>query len=211
MKTLIAISSCERDAQNGSEQAMRDTWLMRLPEGFDFRFFRGRGESEADDVIHLDCADDYHSLPHKTRESCRWALDHDYDFVFRAFTDTCLHPERLVESGFEQHDYFGHFPGGYCPEPDAKGNYCYASGGPGYSLSRLACEPVIASEPDHWAEDLWIGNVMGRNGIRAAHDERFFFKWSRPHHDTISVHLSRGTGNYKPSWMHDCFLELINS
>jgi len=216
MRALIAISSCERDAANGNNLAIRETWLPEVPSDIDVRFFFGRMKYTHDLLpgeVRLAVDDDYNALPYKTRDSLRWALDQGYDFVFRAFTDTCVHPARLRTSGFEQHDYLGCFPGGWSPDPNRQGHYCYASGGPGYWLSRRACQVVAESEPDHWAEDLWIGDVMGKAGFRGTHDERYWFKWSgtpQTSQDAISVHLSKETNVYHPLWMFQCFKQLKN-
>jgi hypothetical protein len=211
LKLLVAISSCERDMLNGNNQAMRETWLPRLvdfPE-VDYKFFVGLCQTDCpEDTISLPVCDDYRSLPFKTRESCRWALQKGYDAVFRAFVDTCVHPHRLFAAFNREADYVGHFPGGYSPEPDKQGHYAYASGGPGYWLSKRACEIVVRSEPTHWAEDLWIGDLMGKHGILGVHEPRFFFKWNKPHPDTISVHLSRATDLYSKLWMFRCWKEL---
>ncbi len=211
MTCLIAVSSCERDAQNGFNAAMRQTWIreMQQVEGFEYRIFYGRGEKELlPDEVRLDVPDDYNGLPFKTRESLRWALDHNFDFVFRAFVDTCINPHRLRTSGFARHHYFGCFPGGYEPGPDAQGHYAYASGGPGYFTDRKAMEAIIAAEPDHWAEDLWIGDVLGRAGICGHHDSQFWFKWVRMATGAATVHLSRGTDNYNPQWMFECYRQM---
>jgi len=211
LRTLIAVSSCERDVTNGNNRAMRQTWIKEMPhvEGFDYKIFYGRGDRRLQpDEVRLDVMDDYKSLPYKTRESLRWALDHNYEFIFRAFTDTCINPYRLRTSGFTRFDYLGCFPGGYCAEPDAKGHYAYASGGPGYFLSSRAAEAAVKEDPDHWAEDLWIGDAMGRAGFKGHHDERFYFKWMGVARGAISVHLSRGTNNYRPEWMLQCFEQI---
>ena len=208
MKVLIAVSSCERDMLNGNNEAMRETWLPKLAGLADYKFFVGRNEVDLrEDTIRLDVPDDYRSLPFKTRESLRWALAQGYDYIFRAFTDTCCHPGRLVTS-FTGQDYYGHFAGGYSTEPDEQGHYAYASGGPGYWLSRRACQIVVDAHPHHWAEDVVIGDLMGRNSIQGTHEPRFFFKWNRPHPDTISVHLSRATNYYRPEWMYHCWRQL---
>ena len=211
MRTLIAVSTCERDAQNGCNAAMRQTWIREMPrvEGFDYKIFYGRGDRALlPDEVRLEVGDDYKSLPYKTRESLRWALDHGYSYVFRAFTDTCINPYRLRTSSYTRFDYLGCFPGGWSPEPDSQGHYAYASGGPGYFLSKRAAEAAIAAEPDHWAEDLWIGDVMGRARIVGHHDPAFWYKWQRMATGAISVHLSRGTDNYNPQWMFQCFEQM---
>ncbi len=217
MRTLIAVSSCERDAQNGNNAAMRQTWIREMPqvEGFEYRVFLGHGDRALlPDEVRLDVPDDYLSLPFKTRESSRWALDHGFDYVFRANTDTCINPHRLRASGFTRHHYFGCFPGGYYPEPDGQGHHAYASGGPGYFTDRKACEAIVAAYPDlkicekYWAEDLWVGDVLGFAGIHGQDDPQFWFKWCVMATGATTVHLSRGTGNYNPQWMFECYEQM---
>lgn len=188
---------------------------LHAVEGIDCRLFYGRGRKHMlPDEVRLTCPDDYLGLPYKTRESLRWALNEGYDFIFRAFTDTCIHVLRLKTCGFTRHDYFGCFPGGYSEGADEQGYYDYASGGPGYWLSRRAAEAVIAAEPDrsvrddYWAEDLWIGDVVGKAGFKGQHDERFFFKWCGFPVGAVSVHLSQGTDVYEPDWMYRCYSQL---
>lgn len=60
---------------------------------------------------------------------------------------------------------------------DAHGNYpnCHpwASGGVGYFLSRSAAQLVARSEPNVWAEDMFVGQVLGphiQNGEITAAD-----------------------------------------
>ena len=55
MKTLIAITSCVRDAQNGSNQAMRDTFLKDIGKypGLEYRFFIGDGTPTGENENHI--------------------------------------------------------------------------------------------------------------------------------------------------------------
>jgi hypothetical protein len=76
----------------------------------------------------------------------------------------------------------------------------------GSVLERL--DTIIDSEIDHWAEDLWVGRVLGREKIRGHHDYRYTHGQERggfvtKDDDNISVHLSRGTNNYDPDWMRE--------
>src|SRR5208282_5975493 len=55
MKILIAIVSCRRDARNGFNQAVRDTWLQdiaKFPEA-EYKFFIGDGTPVPSDVDSL--------------------------------------------------------------------------------------------------------------------------------------------------------------
>ena len=141
MKLLIGIMSCARDAQNGCHKAMRETWLTRLPAEFDYKIFIGESQiALQSDEVRLDCVDGPHLGPHpagltqKSQAIRVWALAHGYDYLFKADRDTYIAPKRLLNSGFEQYDYIGHFarypsPGFIPVVPDGRGMYPYASGG----------------------------------------------------------------------------------
>jgi len=151
---------------------IRETWGRSLPLAVDLRFFVGGGHQ--DFVLHdeasLDCKDDYDSLPYKTREICRWLLKTDNEHIFLCDTDTFIIPNRLLASGFVQYDYSGRFgtvhPIGQTFLYDDLRNppamyYPWASGGIGYFLSRKAAEKIAFSDINHWAEDLWVGQILG--------------------------------------------------
>ena len=183
MKYLIAISSCYDFEKNGNNNALRRTWLQDVAQfkGLEYRFFFGIGQgAESTDRLKHDCIllpfveDDYGHLTYKTRASLGWALNRDFDFVFRCFPDTYVRVDRLMKCGFKDYDYFGDFRG------DAKVNMLehgraqnYASGGPGYWLSKRAYSllvnaPVLGVWRDEitpYTEDLWTGNILGRTFI----------------------------------------------
>lgn len=178
MKLLIAVKSCQHDLERGDHEVIRQTWGKDAEAlGIDVRFFIGRplvGASEKPhlpDEIRVNCDDDYHSLPYKTREICRWATV--YDHIFLCDTDTCVWPKKLLSCGFESYDYVGQItkPFGqtfYYNAPNRDGvpeihNSCYgwASGGIGYFLSRKAVLKMINEIASSWAEDLWVGQVLG--------------------------------------------------
>jgi hypothetical protein len=175
MRLLIAVKSCCSDANRSYHKTIRDTWGKdTVALGIDLRFFVGEGilQSEGtEDVVQLAIKDDYQSLPYKTREICRYAVARGYDYVLLCDTDTYIIPRLLLQVGFEKYDYYGliqrplgqafsydaidrhgaHHPGTYYP---------WASGGFGYFLSKRAANIIAHVEPDSWAEDLWVGQVM---------------------------------------------------
>ena len=55
MKVLIAITSCVRDAQNGNNQALRDTFLKDVANrpDLEYRFFLGDGTPTGEDETTL--------------------------------------------------------------------------------------------------------------------------------------------------------------
>jgi hypothetical protein len=225
---LIGVMSCERDSANGCHDAIRRTWVQHMLGGLDYKIFMGRGtRALMSDEVRLDVSDDYASLPEKSQAMRKWALSHGYEHMFKADRDTYLSPRRLVSSGFERFDYSGHFPmypqEGFLPADghdlseycDPRGVYPYCSGGCGYWTSKRAMEAIVAAPLD-WkrldnkgnpAEDLWMPNILFPLGMRGYHDPRYLFKGDRLHlygYNGITVHLSKSTGSYDPSWMDAC-------
>jgi hypothetical protein len=140
----------------GCHTAIRETWGADLVGKADLRFFVGRGDAQLlGDERRLNVPDDYQSLPFKTAAICSWTIFAGYDHVFKADTDTCILPDRLLDCGWETADYLGKF---FQREDFA---YPYAEGGNGYFLSRRACELVADMPVVHWAEDLCVGQVLG--------------------------------------------------
>lgn len=165
----------------GDHASIRHTWGYGLPTGEwpgypdtpHLQFFIGEATSwllYAEQITHLSVEDDYEHLPQKTRAILQWFLEKPYDHIYLCDTDTFTRPERLIHSGYEQFDYSGVF--GKVHPIGSKFDYNdgrnqlhevspWASGGVGYFLSRRAAEAVVQCEPDHWAEDFWIGQVIG--------------------------------------------------
>jgi hypothetical protein len=232
MKLLIAISSCEEFETNGCNQAMRDTWLKDVGKHYklDYKFFVGHGPNGHDlhpgyfthhdglpnDVVQLDCLDDYGHLTYKTQASLRWAYENDYEFVFRCFPDTYVKLDRLMECGFKSHCYHGDFRG----EVTEAYALNYASGGAGYWLSKNAYQhlldaPILGIWRDElmvYVEDMWVGNILGR-ARQAGHpilyfdDKRFINKgqnnFPNQGNNQVTAHLSAGGPmKYYPGIMH---------
>ena len=122
-------------------------WLLQI------QFFDGK---------LLGVADGYLDLPIKVQAICKWALERKYDFLFKADVDTFIWIDRLMASGFEQHDYSGWTSEWKMP---AETNYC--SGGAGYWLSKKAMKIVAeAALTKDTAEDRWVGRVLFDAGIK---------------------------------------------
>ena len=217
-KILIAIASCERDSNNGFNQAVRDTWLNNSK--VDYKFFRGTGNSSnKEDEILLDCPDDYLSLPYKTHEIMRWAADRDYNYIFKCDTDTYVVLENLLNSDFKNWDYIGHFnaPIGV-PNVVYNKLYTWASGGSGYFVSNKAAN-IIASQTSTEksvcpniripCEDLWIGQVLGpyieSGDLKAASDNRYGWGYNEDFSTEYTSHYcSEGMKRkFDTKWMFD--------
>ncbi len=179
-KLLIAVKSCQEHLERGFHHEIRKTWAKdaRLA-GVDVKFFVGktlhptRLITYEPDEVTVGCDDTYRGLPYKTREICRWVTGKMVDHVFLCDNDTYLHIPYLMGSFYEKFDYQGWMlhklgvPFKYdvitqYGEPE-KHDPCYtwASGGLGYFLSKRAAIAVAYDQPNSWAEDLWVGQVIG--------------------------------------------------
>jgi hypothetical protein len=215
---LICVKSCERDALNGANQAIRETW------GKDRAiFFLGATNIQPkNDEFVLDCPDDYDSLPLKTRAIAKVVSGKEYPFAFLCDTDTFVIPERLLKSGFQEYDYMGLFGTGYNTDghfdhkitgpwdrkaPDMMMNdvYPWASGGHGYCLSLAAMRMVASTEPMHWAEDFCVGQILGpaiEAGILTSYNHPRFNGYVVDHWSTTGQNKA-----YDPQWMRDRYRE----
>lgn len=144
--------------------------------GIDVRFFMASIDNVTvnyqSDETALRCVDDYNALPFKTREICRWARGKAVDYVLLVDTDTYVNVKNIPME-IVGYDYAGKIdrpigkPFRY-ETVDRQENkeviqrcYPWASGGWGYFLSKKALESVAFDYPSSWAEDLWVGQVIG--------------------------------------------------
>jgi len=181
LRLIIAVKSCLQHKDRGDHNLIRSTWGQDArAAGIPVKFFVGQQEQNSarvvnfeSDEIRVACDDDYNSLPKKTREICKWFQGKMVNFIFLCDTDTFVNVKKLLASPFTSYDYFGHFNGKTSgtfryEAVNREGEkemhqraYPWASGGFGYFLSRAALNEVVFSYPSSWAEDLWVGQVMG--------------------------------------------------
>jgi hypothetical protein len=163
----------------GSHDVIRNTWGQALKGRALVRFFVGvetdgkTSHHYKSDEVAVEAGDDYNSLPFKTRGICQWALNKLVDDVFLCDTDTYVNAARLLACGYRGYDYAGKIskPLGVTFPYDAVGRngvtdhipncYPWASGGFGYFLSMDAVGLIADKFPQGWAEDLWVGQVLG--------------------------------------------------
>jgi hypothetical protein len=174
---LVAVKSCHRDRKAGFHDAIRGTWGKDLGTNVNLRFFMGANPDprestgfKSDEVV-LDCPDDYMSLPFKTREICAWQHSRMINYTYLCDNDTIVRAKPLLALPYQQYDYSGHFGNEQALDQtfnyqDAHGVFpeCFpwASGGWGYFLSKDAALEVAEAFPTHsWAEDMYVGNVIG--------------------------------------------------
>lgn len=168
MKFLVLIPSCARDRKGQPPQAE----LLRGK--VDYRFFLGAGNHDAaEDEVILPVRDDYWALPSKVRAALRWALDHEYDYIFKCDRDTYIHADRLVSALPVGLDFVGLVgnPGDCC------------GGGAGYWLSRKAITFYLHNYDEHQLalanyqklEDWCVFTILDRTaGIKPVCDRRYW-------------------------------------
>ena len=160
MKALIAVYTCSRPKYQERLKTLQDTWIPLAAPYHDIRVFDG---------ARLGVSDDYWSLPQKTKALCKYAIQHEYDYLLKVDDDTYVHPDKL---SIPSADYTGirikandlGFPPTFPTMPKGTYPYDYASGG-AYWLSRKAMEIIVATDINDWAEDRWVGQALARNGI----------------------------------------------
>jgi len=145
-----------------------------------------------DEVVLENLPDDHRHNSFKTKRALQWSLDHGYDYTFICGVDTYVCLDRLINSGFENWDYTG----------TDQWNPRFAGGGPGYWLSARSAQHVVNSPvvlPTNrfggceyvWAEDTWVGGVMGDAAVEL-HPDRRYKEWPFSpfsNNDCISSHL----------------------
>lgn len=188
MKVLVAIASCHKNKQRRDWQ--RQTWLPELK--FEHKFFLGKPEKmealSEDNVVILNCKDDYKSLPEKVLEVIRWTRSNGYDKLLKLDCDVYCRPERLQPP---EGDYVGH----------AYGHRHYCSGA-AYWLSAAAMDAIL----EKWyrrtnAEDYCVGYSLERARIKLTEDNRYRIGWKslpkdigenefpHPDNNTITFHM----------------------
>jgi len=219
MSLLVAVKSCEFDRDRGAHSLIRETWGKDVVEG-DLKFFTARpgqqliATADPDEVI-VNAPDDYAGLPYKTREIVRYALANDYEHAFLCDTGSFVIPHHLMRCGFENFDYLGYWAMKLrtfayvaqnsdrgCPTITIPICYPWASGG-GYSLSRKAMKFVAESEPFVWAEDLWVGQVMGQNRIKIEDKSRDGFKGFVVDWIHLEDNYKSDAMEFRRKWMQD--------
>lgn len=187
MTLLIAVKSCRADLDRGYHDIIRATWgqdfrdrnvLVRFfvgHTGADYFMSHPKADARAlkSDEVAVDCGDDYNSLPFKTRAICHWATTKNVDHILLCDTDTYVNAGNVLSCGYHRYDYVGKIskPIGETFPYDAVDRngvvdhipecHPWASGGIGYFLSREAMFLISDTYPHGWAEDLWVGQVLG--------------------------------------------------
>jgi hypothetical protein len=129
-------------------------------------------------------------------------------------------PRLMLESGFQASDYAGRFNGNtdrlitnyHAVNRDGQVEshatcYPWASGGFGYFLSRRAFSLVSDSNPTSWAEDLFVGQVLGgaaTNGQIVILDTT-----DQKYSDHFPAHAYKSGYDLKFGWMEQKYREAL--
>ena len=153
-----------------------------------------------DDEVLVPCPDGYLYMGHKTWHSHRWALDHGYDYIFQCFPDTFIDIGKLMNSHFDEHNFIG------APIGGSKG-IKFAAGGCGYWLDRQATEVILATRPDDWAEDRWVGKRLADKGIFLWQDNRYGDQNRQPRSNNLFItwHLCDTPNVYDNNQMREAY------
>lgn len=209
MRILVAVVSCRADRSR--HHPAYDTWLRHLPKDVDYKFFVGGGDPEnwAPDEILVSAPDSYEYLSTKTKALCSWANAQGYDYVFKCDTDTVVNVDRLLSSGFEQHDYMG---GSNEDNVPANAEFWYpriqfASGGAGYWLSQKAMVEVAKGwGPTFPAEDVYVACKLKKAGILPVWCDGYRWRPIDQVEGATTFHLSSGLQKkYSPELMYECY------
>lgn len=204
---IILVGSCLQHSYRGFHDAVRETWGKSPAITYKFlvgsTFMQPAKEAFGQpDTIVLPVPDGKEHLALKILEGIKWARKARHDFIFVAWNDTYCFTRRMEGTNWARLDYTGHFRGEEVEQMGKVALGCYASGGSGYWVSPYFSDRIVEEIPDHWADDVWMGRVAKKHGIQGTQDYRYFSKGSyKP--EALTVHLSRGTGNYDPQWMRD--------
>ena len=179
-RLLISVLSCQRDKALGHHETIRQRWGQSLVDVSDVRFFVGglQPNNLLDDEVWLNVPDDYQSLTLKTKAICAWMLSRDYDFLFKCDCDTSIFIPLFKEYNYKIIDYAGRFYGG---PPGTPGT---AACGPGYFLSRKACQLVLDYKyPVSASEDQMVGDCLhpyiASRSLKAEHLEMSIYAAER--------------------------------
>ena len=208
-KLLIAVMSCHH--RRAWADAQRATWVRDIvARGYaDVKFFCGTVGVRNDllcrklsDEVWLDVDDSYAGIPLKVQAICRYAVEHDYNFVAKCDDDVYVVPERFPTLPLG--DYVGRWRSPYgriYPVRFASGFF--------YWLSRRSAQFVAdAKWNGDWMDERWVSTVLAYHGV-VGHFDAINYLVTGPHYDSQQI-LTRDTMKngtvfceYGPEAMHD--------
>lgn len=180
---FVGIISCQKYTERRQLQK-----LENCP--FEYKYFIGRNEVQEtidDNVVILDCEDNYESLPIKVKKMFEWILNNksSINFVFKTDDDIIFNFDKLYEQFLkvesEKIDYAGHivhlksgkssYHFGKCENEELNKlidmeSTSYCAGG-GYFLSKKSLQ-IVTNQIEIYQnifEDYSVGRTLNQNNI----------------------------------------------
>lgn len=171
-KLVVLITSCDKNSEE--RESIRDTWVKDLDCPYYFVIGRSDKPSEIEgDILYVECGDNYEDCPIKQYLSIEYIRENfDFDNLFCCDDDTYVIVKRILDSGFEKHDYYG---GGPIFE---HGDPHYVQGGAGVFLSKHAVDEILKYPKDgehlkcRWSDQM-LGKILDDCGIHPVFNKRF--------------------------------------
>lgn len=217
MKILIGIQSCKQHRDR--YDVLKETWLKDIPAStYDFQiayafFIGGINEPESGEVW-LPCLDTYDALAQKTRLICKFALDQQFDYLFKCDTDTIVNVDRLLSSGYWMHEYMGGYNEDNMVEflesvLKVKTRIQFCSGGAGYWLNRRALE-IVSKQENHAlmtpAEDVFVAGRLRDAGIIPYFEKGYEWRPGSNPEGAITFHITSALQKkYHPDLMREYY------
>lgn len=198
-KVLVAILSCLKHSMDGSNQAIRDTWMRDAKSipSLDCRFFIGDGSPTGQDEGLLWSTWNDEKTERYRAKPC---VDPDIKLYTQREDEVLLHTpdmynytsfklKSICEWGISRGYEFifqcltdtyvavdrlaicGYENKEYLGTSNYEGTY--VGGGPGYWLSKRSAQFLLQAPVTHWAYDVWTGQVMLSRGVPINNDNRY--------------------------------------
>jgi len=172
-KLLILILSGNNNTERRTVQ--QKTWLQDL--GDIPHLFLLSGPNTIKDGHYLYVTSPDQNLPLKLYLGYHYCYK-DYDYIFTCDDDTYVVVDRLLDSGFEDHDYMGT---SYTFIKGDRIGRTHAEGGAGFFLSRHALQKMIPLADYLWnpiASDTMVGDLAAAAKIPLHHHSEFNQGWT---------------------------------
>jgi len=136
-KIIITVLSCKKNAS--LRKCILNTWAKNI--SVEVFFIVGDNYTRIEDnILYIDCPDDYLNHSHKQIDALRFLYDKDFTHIFCCDDDTYVVIDRLLNCGYEDHDYMG-------ATVYTSNRVAYAYGGSGFFLSKKAVEKGLKVNP----------------------------------------------------------------
>lgn len=164
-KIFIAIISCQNNKDK--REKCRETWLKKLPENVEYKFFIGADDSyinDEDDVVCLRVNDSYAHLPEKIINVIFHVYNNEYDFDWfgKCDDDTFLRCDKLESILTPDNHAVG--------KMSTFGSFAY--GGAGYFIKRNVINALVYAYKNGFldviksgGEDIIIGEAVQKLGF----------------------------------------------